>query len=115
MSKAKAPVERFIALPHALVNSDRWKALHPGAVVLLLQIWTRFNGRNNGEISFSQREAETMFGWGSHTAVRRFAELQEAGFLVAVEQGSFNRRAGVRGQRATTWSIPQAKETKKNE
>ena len=113
MSKAKTPVERFIALPHALVNSDQWRAVSPGARCLLLEIWTRFNGKNNGEISFSQREAEAALRCSPKMAVKWFGELQNNSLIVATRRGSFNQKAGPKANPATTWRIPQAKETKK--
>src|SRR5262249_18043733 len=104
MSKAGASNRRFVMTDHDAMASAAWLVIvKTGAVPLLLEISRRCNGRNNGEISYSQREAEERFGCSSHTAVQWFRVLQEAGFIVLVRKGSFNQKAGV--GRASIWRL----------
>jgi hypothetical protein len=104
VSKFKKKDDCFIRLSHDIVHAPAWRFIErSGAVPLLLDMWTRYNGSNNGQISYSQREAVRRFGCGSHRALRWFRDLQEVGFIVAMQQGSFNRKTGDR--RATRWRL----------
>ena len=40
--------ERFVALPHCLMKGAAFKSLTGDAVKVLLDIWLRHNGVNNG-------------------------------------------------------------------
>jgi hypothetical protein len=94
----------FIRLSHDIRDTEAWLFIaRSGAVPLLLDMWWRHNGRNNGQISYSQREAEDRFGCSPKRAVRWFGDLQKAGFIVAIRRGSFNQKTGVR--RATHWCL----------
>jgi hypothetical protein len=96
----------FTRLYHEIVDTKAWLHIaHSGALPLLIYICRRYNGRNNGHISFSQREAVRLFGCSPKRVVRWFDELQEAGFIVAVRRGSFNHKIGARAARATTWRL----------
>ena len=96
---------RFVKLDHDLMRTEAWRVLSPGAICLLLEIWARHNGRNNGEIVYSNRQAQRRFGCSSKRAVKWFAELEDKGFIVAVQRGSFNYRAGALATRASRWRL----------
>lgn len=66
---------------------------------VLLELCTRFNGSNNGDLSLSLDDAARLLGMGKSTAVRAYKELQLKGFIKKVAQGSW-----IRGE-ATTWRI----------
>ena len=72
-----------------------------GARSLLIAVWRRHNGENNGEISFSVREAEKIVDCHRNTASGWFHELVAQGILVAVKKGSFDWKKSD----ATTWRI----------
>jgi hypothetical protein len=94
----------FIKLDHAIMDTAAWEfVLRTGAALLLLEIWHRFNGKNNGRIPYSNRDAQRRFKCGSHTAFNWFRDLERAGFIVAQEQGSFDQKTG--GNRATRWRL----------
>jgi hypothetical protein len=96
----------FNRLYHEVVDTTAWLYIsQSGAVPLLIYIWRRYNGRNNGRITYSQREAERYLGCSPKRAVRWFRELQEAGFIVAVQRGTFSQKTGVIANRATTWRL----------
>ena len=92
---------RFIALEHGMMNSPAYQALTGDSLKLLLAVWKRHDGQNNGEISFSTREAADLLRGNKNTAARRFAELQELGFLAAEQKGAFS----VKLKRATLWRL----------
>jgi hypothetical protein len=94
--------ERFIRLTHQLVDSEAWLRASLGCRCLTLEIWKRYNGRNNGSIPFSRREAEAALGCGPAQAVRYFREAQDRGFIVATRRGSLG--SGGTGK-STRWRI----------
>lgn len=92
--------ERFILLPHFMLNCPAWKTLPSNAKALLLDVWTRHNGMNNGEISYSVREAEEI-GLSKDQAGRAFKELVERGFLKVRRSSAFTLRT----KEARTWEL----------
>ena len=56
-AKGRNKGSAFIKLDHGLLRSDAWKHLSPDATKVLVDMWLRHNGSNNGEISYSVREA----------------------------------------------------------
>lgn len=92
--------ERFILLPHFMLNCPAWKTLSPNAKALLLDVWTRHNGMNNGEIGYSVREAEEI-GLSKDQAGRAFKELVERGFLKVRRSSAFTLRT----KEARTWEL----------
>ncbi|MBF0563280.1 MAG: helix-turn-helix domain-containing protein [Alphaproteobacteria bacterium] len=92
--------ERFILLPHWMLDSPAWLALSPPAMKLLIAVWRRHNGENNGEVSYSVREAERI-GISKDQASRAFAELVKLGFLICHRQSTFTMKQ----KEARTWEI----------
>jgi hypothetical protein len=85
----------FIKLDHDIVDTAAWLYIaKSGSSKLLIDIWRRHNGKNNGSITYSIRDAQRRFGCSSKTAVMWFRELQELGFIVAEQRGSFSRKTG---------------------
>ena len=92
---------RHVRLYHWLLKSSAWRSLSLPARCLLIEVWTRYNGQNNGEIAYSVREAAKALGVGKNTAHRAFQQLEANGFLKARRRGSFHWQGGL----ATTWEI----------
>lgn len=80
--------ERFVALPHYMLRSPAWKTLPPDAKALLIEVWMRHNGMNNGEIAYSVREAQQI-GLSRSVAARMFLILVERGFLEIRRNSTF--------------------------
>lgn len=99
-TRRKNPGHRYVGLPHYLLDSPAFKTLPGDAVKLLIYIWKRHNGVNNGEISFGVREAVEI-GISKTVAARMFAILRERGFLAVVRDGGFN----VGDRKARTWRL----------
>jgi hypothetical protein len=91
---------RFVPLRHYLLKSAAWTTMHSDAKALLIDVWTRYNGVNNGEISYSVREAEHI-GITQWQASRMFAILIERGFLAVVKDASFKAAR----KQARSWRI----------
>ena len=83
-----ASTAKHIRLHNWIMDTAAWSSLTLGARCLLLEVWRRHNGQNNGQISYSQREAVKALRCGFASAARWFNELQEKGFLVAERRGS---------------------------
>ena len=76
--------DRWVKLPHYLLKSRAWRTMPHPAKALLLEVWVRHNGVNNGEISFGCSEAPELLGFSEATAARMFDILIERRFLVVV-------------------------------
>lgn len=74
--------------------------MSPTAKAVLLDVWERHNGRNNGEISYSVREAEAI-GVSRSAAARAFNELLQRGFLKVGRNSSFTLKT----KEARTWEL----------
>jgi hypothetical protein len=104
--QSTARADGFNKLYHAIVDTEAFLFISlNGAVPLLIYIWRRFNGRNNGRIIFSQREAMRLFRCSPKRVVRWFRALEDAGFIVATQRGTFNQKTGALAARATTWRL----------
>ena len=68
----------FIRVDRDLWQSDEWRNLSVNAQVALVDMWAQFNGRNNGQISYGLRDAMARLHCSKSTALRAFAELQNA-------------------------------------
>lgn len=93
------PTVRFVSLRHYLLNSQAWRTMPEAACKLLIDVWKRYNGVNNGEISYGCREAKAL-GYSRWKSARMFAVLIERGFLVVVRESTFARKKISR-----TWRI----------
>jgi hypothetical protein len=92
----------FIRLSHDLLDSEAWQQASLGCRGLVLAIWRRHNGKNNGSIPFGRRDARVALHCGPNQAVRYLKEAQERGFIVAVRRGSLGDD-GV--GKATRWRL----------
>lgn len=98
-AKGKSKTERYIRIPHGVYRTKAFKALSANAVRLLLDVWARYNGSNNGWISYAVREADEI-GLSKDAASRAFAELREKGFLRVRREGAFHVK-----RLARTWEL----------
>ncbi len=87
--------------------------LSANATRLLIGIWDQYNGHNNRELRYGQKQAMRLLRCSPRTAVRTFAELQEAGLIVCTEKGSFAHKDRTRDGKESAWEItairPKAK------
>tara|TARA_R110002096_G_scaffold422225_1_gene628626 strand:- start:1078 stop:1524 length:447 start_codon:yes stop_codon:yes gene_type:complete len=81
--------DRFVQLPYYMLESPAWLSLSPNAAKLYIDVCKRYNGINNGTISYSVREAEKI-GLTKSTAARAFQELQDRGFLALTSEANFH-------------------------
>lgn len=93
----------YIKIDRELTRTLAWQALSMGAGWLLIDIWSKHNGFNNGEITYSVREAQRRLGCGRTQAVRFLRELEDKGFIVATRRGSLSWKTGQ--NRGTAWRL----------
>src|SRR5438105_15630355 len=92
--------ERFIALPYWLLKSPAWRALSPNAKAVLLHLWERHNGSNNGQMVYAVREAAEI-GITRSAAARALTELIDKGFLRVAQWSAFR----VKTKEAREWEL----------
>lgn len=91
---------RFVALRHYMLKCPAWETLSGTSMKILIEVWKRHNGVNNGEIVFGTREAETIGIGKSQTAVA-LADLQQRGFLKVARNSTFTLKT----KEARTWIL----------
>lgn len=92
--------ERFVLLPHFMLRSAAWRALSPNAKAVLLHVWERHNGANNGEIVYAVRDAAPI-GLSRATAARALNEAIELGFLRVTRWSAFRLKT----KEAREWAL----------
>ncbi|WP_225766991.1 hypothetical protein [Inquilinus sp. Marseille-Q2685] len=95
----RSKAEPFVRLPIWMLKSEAWRTLTPNAVKLLIDLWSRHNGQNNGEIAYAVRDAEGI-GLAKSPAARAFEELVERGFLKVRRASTFDQK-----NMARTWEL----------
>jgi DNA-binding MarR family transcriptional regulator len=93
----------FIKLDRDLIATDAWQALTAGEIALLIHLWSKHNGKNNGALRCGVREIEHRFGCSSKTAVSLLRGLQDKGFVARTARGAFNQKTG--SGRASRWRL----------
>jgi hypothetical protein len=100
MKRRTDPRERFLKLDHGMLMTAAWQHLQPRSMKLLIEVWRRYDGKNNGRIPFSMREAMECLQCGRDQAIRAFRELTDKGFLRVARDSGFNTK-----KQAREWTI----------
>ena len=95
---------RHVQLPEYLQASEAWRTMKPGPRALYVELKRRFNGRNNGAIIFSHRQAADALSVHRNTVGPWFEELEERGFIW-MAQGPHLGPSGI-GQ-ASVWGLTE--------
>jgi hypothetical protein len=91
---------RFVALPHYMMRSEAWRYARPVEKVVLIDVWMRHNGSNNGQIVYGARDGEKI-GISKSVTARALAGLVELGFLRIARDAAFT----VKTKEAREWTI----------
>jgi|TARA_Y100001933_G_scaffold245033_1_gene275438 hypothetical protein len=89
-----------IAIQRRLVQSKRYLELSPQAKVLMTLMQSHWSAR--GPIDYGVREAEAKIPCSRKTAMRAFKELEEAGFIVKIDESLFSSRTQ---SKTRTWRL----------
>ena len=103
--KGRSKHTPYIMLHRGVTNSPAWKALSCESKCLVLLVWERHNGTNNGSIPLSHREARSELSIGNTKTARAFKQAQAHGFLIQRTKGSFDWKVGAGQGRATEWEL----------
>jgi len=95
---------RHVQLPEYLQASEAWATLRPGPRALYIELKRRYNGRNNGQIILSHRDAARALAVHRNTVGPWFEELQERGFVRMI-QAPYLGPSGI-GQ-ASVWALEE--------
>jgi hypothetical protein len=104
MTRAKKTAG-FIKLNHELMDSSAWRTASLGCRCIVLALWRRHTGKNNGTIPYGWRDARAHLGCGMDQVKKYLAEAQERGFIELAKRGSFDWKRGARQARTTTWRL----------
>ncbi len=88
-------------LGYHMMQTEAWRSLTPAERAVYVEVRSLFDGRNNGSLALSNREAADRCNINKDTAGRAFGRLTHLGFLEVVEKGWFNRKT----PHATTWRL----------
>lgn len=83
---------QYTNLPYAMLKSPAWRSLSGAAIKVWLELHTRYNGGNNGNVRLSLAEASKALGIGKATAQRALTQLQERGFIILTVPGNWYHR-----------------------
>ena len=101
--RSKDKAARHIRLYHWLLRSEAWQSLSANARAIYIEMATRYNGSNSGQIPFSVRDAANRAHIGKNAADAALTLLQARGFIVATRRGGFNVKTKI----ATEWRLTE--------
>lgn len=102
--KGKKGAGRHVQLSEHLQASEAWASLKPGPRALYIELKRRYNGRNNGAIVLSYRDAAQAINVSRNTVGPYFADLEERG-LIAMTRAPYLGPSGI-GQ-ASLWALQE--------
>jgi len=107
--RSKYP-DRYMTVFYYFVESPAWRSLDTYARSVYFELRYRYNGRNNGAISASTRELAKAINCSDKPITRALRELEERGFIVSIQKGSFNWKTRIDGNeknRASVWLLTE--------
>src|SRR5210317_486024 len=84
---------QFIQLFHYMVKSDAWQDLSCHARTAYLEIAVKHNGYNNGDLSYTYKEASKIMH--RNTYAKALNELVTNGFIDVVRSGAINKQCNI--------------------
>lgn len=104
------PDGKYTLLYEWFLKSPAWCSLDIYARGVYFELRRRYNGKNNGAITASVRELAQDINCSVKPVFRALQDLQDRGFIVAIQKGSFNWKTRIDGQsknRATVWLLTE--------
>jgi len=99
--KGRSTSGSFVMLTRFMLNAPAWRDLTPAARSVYLEVAKLYNGRNNGHLALSVRDAAEQCRVNKDTAAKSLASLQAHGFIECVTPGGFSRKL----RHATEWRL----------
>lgn len=98
-------IKRFAGIPHEILLSPAYRALDTVARALLLELVMIENGRNNGSLWLSVKDAVDRLGMSdARPIIRSFEMLQLVGLIVVTKEAHFSIKAA-ETSRARCWRL----------
>jgi len=94
---------RHVRLHRYLLESIAYRALSPLGRACLVELYSLFNGSNNGDLHPGVRWMAMRLNVAPNTACKAFSEVQQHGFARPRELGAFTRK----DRKATTWILTE--------
>ena len=92
-------------MPHSILVSEAYRSLDPVARALLIEITMLENGRNNGSLWLSIRDATDRLGMAdARPTMRSFEALQDRGLIKMTKDAHFTVKASDTS-RARCWRL----------
>lgn len=104
-AKGRTKNRQYIYLHRGVTDSPAWKSLNCEARSLLIEIWQRHNGMNNGRIALSRRQIREALRIGHAKIVTATDQLVDRGFIIVRQAGAFTWKDGARAGKATEFEI----------
>lgn len=96
---------RFVRLDYSMLCSNAYRALSVQARSLLIEICMLYNGKNNGSLYLSVRDAADRMGVSDLSAASKaFDQLIELGFIEMTKDAHFAIKTGTTS-RARCWRL----------
>lgn len=110
--------ESFVQIPKYMKESSGYKHLVlncTGALTVYIDLADRYNGINNGEISYSVREGKESLGLTPNTVGKYLKALERYGLIITTQKGCFNlKKRHASTYEITMWSVEGKHKAKKN-
>lgn len=88
----RSTTERFVRLPHYLLNSAAWLGLSLAGRAAFVELLAIYNGTNNGTLAMPVRRLAARLCCSKDTASKALIQLEENGFIETVKFGNFTRK-----------------------
>lgn len=101
--KGRADKGTFTLIPHAVMDSEDFRALSGGALKVLFCLMRQYRGGNNGDLSAPFSKVKE---WGLNsrtTLAKALRELQDRSLIVCTREGRFIKPGGCCALYALTW------------
>lgn len=111
-------IETFVQFPKYMQDSSGYKSLVlncAGALAIYIDLAMRYNGTNNGDISYSVREGKTRLGINPNTVGKYLKALERYGLIITTQKGSFDlKKRHASTYELTMWDVIGKHKAKKN-
>lgn len=95
MKKKRNRYPPFVMLPNELIDSKAWKELSCYAVRVYIEIKHKYNGKNDGNLSYTYREGIKIMNKKRFTKALR--ELVNNGLIDIIRSGGLYKKCNIFG------------------
>ena len=109
MRKEKAKKEPYVIIERWEYNSPAFQVLSGDEFKIYFEMRSLYNGRNNGEIVYSSRQAGDCIGKNHRTGARAINNLSKLGFIKVKKDYGYSQKRLAREYELTAISLVPAK------